>query len=143
MRRVFVALILLATGTLLAADELDITGAMCPVGGSHAVETISVDYRGGKVYFCCGGCDSSFLGDPGKYAAKANQQLVVTGQAKQTASPLSGKAVNAAYSLELGGAKVLFASEAERDGVAAQEEAAQVEAVFNDEAFDKGFQVGD
>ncbi len=136
-----VAAMVLAVGSLLGAD-VDLTHAKCPVGGDHAIAAVAVDYKGAKVYFCCAGCDTTFNADPAKFAVEANHQLFVTGQATQTASPMSGKAVSADYSLEMAGAKVLFASAAERDGVANSDEDQQLQSVFNEDVFGKAFRVG-
>lgn len=45
--------------------------AVCPVTGEElkiAKDTVSVSYKGKKYYFCCPGCDKSFMKDPDKYA---------------------------------------------------------------------------
>lgn len=47
--------------------------AVCPVTGEKltvAKETGSASYKGQVYYFCCPGCDKSFLANPEKYAAK-------------------------------------------------------------------------
>lgn len=47
--------------------------AVCPVTGEkHTVtaETASASYKGEIYYFCCAGCDKSFLANPEKYAKK-------------------------------------------------------------------------
>lgn len=47
--------------------------AVCPVTGEKlevAKDTISMSYKGRNYYFCCAGCDKSFMKDPGKYAVK-------------------------------------------------------------------------
>lgn len=47
--------------------------AVCPVTGEKlkvAEDTISMSYKGKVYYFCCAGCDKSFVKDPEKYAAK-------------------------------------------------------------------------
>ena len=48
---------------------------------------LSVNYKGAKVYFCCGGCKGKFAKDAKCRAANAhnaNHQLAATGQAKLT-----------------------------------------------------------
>ncbi len=50
--------------------------AKCPVSGEKISKTASVDYKGGKLYFCCAGCIAKFDKDKAKYEVKANQQLV-------------------------------------------------------------------
>lgn len=47
--------------------------AVCPVTGEKltvAEDTGSALYKGEIYYFCCPGCDKSFLADPEKYAKK-------------------------------------------------------------------------
>ena len=74
--------------SLLAAAvyaEVKLEGVNCVVAGSKAAKADnSVEYKGGKVFFCCQGCPKAFAKDTAKYTLKANQQLVKTGQAKQT-----------------------------------------------------------
>lgn len=84
----------LAAAVSLGAEKKAEKGwkALCPVTGEPASKSVSTDYQGAKVYFCCPGCIAPFNKDTAKYAAKANLQLVVTGQAKQVACPLTGRA---------------------------------------------------
>lgn len=42
----------------------------CPVSGKPIRASVSVDYKGKKVYFCCPGCPKAFSKNPEKYAAK-------------------------------------------------------------------------
>ena len=47
--------------------------AACPVTGEKVVvstETVSALYKGEIYYFCCPGCDKSFMANPEKYAKK-------------------------------------------------------------------------
>lgn len=41
----------------------------CPVSKKPIDVTKSADYKGKKVYFCCGGCPKAFEKDPEKFAA--------------------------------------------------------------------------
>lgn len=124
-----------------AADEKKPFKATCPVGGKAAVEDKSTDYKGGKVYFCCGDCCAAFVKDTAKYAVKANQQLVATGQATQTKCPLSGGKCNPDATVEVGGTKVCFCCEKCQGKVKEAKGDAQAELVFSDAAFGKGFEV--
>ncbi len=136
------AAVLLATALLWA--EVDLTGAKCPIGNAQAMAGMSVDYKGGKVYFCCDGCPQAFQADPAKYAAKANHQLFVTGQAKQIACPLTGERISSGVSAKIAGSTVEFCCPSCRDAVDnASDDAAKLDKVFGDEAFEKGFRVGD
>src|SRR5262245_27809739 len=77
------------------AEGVKLEGVKCVVAAKNpAKEANAVDYKGGKVYFCCMNCPKKFSEDPSKFAAAANAQLVATGQAKQEKCPLSGGALN-------------------------------------------------
>lgn len=67
------------TLSLQAEDKEAKFEPKCPVSGKKAIEAQAVDYKGGKVYFCCPGCPPAFKKDTAKFAAKANHQLVGTG----------------------------------------------------------------
>ncbi|MDX1945050.1 MAG: hypothetical protein SFU86_06555 [Pirellulaceae bacterium] len=132
---------LLAVGAAIAADGVKLEGIKCLIAGGKAAKAEhAVDYKGGKVFFCCPNCPKSFSADPAKFAAKANHQLFATGQAKQTACPLTGEAVDSATKVKVGGVEVAFCC----DMCKAQAEQAQdpVSVVFSDKAFEKGFKVG-
>ncbi len=45
----------------------------CPVSGKKIDPSKSVEYKGKKVYFCCGKCPDAFNQDPAKYTAKLPQ----------------------------------------------------------------------
>lgn len=52
------------------------TEAACPVTGEIfkvTEDTPSVSYKGKNYYFCCPGCDTSFIKDPERYLAKKNE----------------------------------------------------------------------
>jgi hypothetical protein len=124
--------------------EVDLTNAKCPVsGGPASAAGKTVDYKGGKIYFCCPGCDSAFSGDTKAYATKANHQLYVTGQAKQIACPLTGEPINPDLSAKIAKTSVAFCCEHCREAAEQADEAKKLEMVFGDEAFEKGFKVGD
>lgn len=88
-RAIVVSLTSLAFGFAALGAEEKSCGA-CPVSGKPAKKDQAVDYKGKQVYFCCGGCPAAFKKDPEKFAAKANQQLLVSGQIVQVGCPLSG-----------------------------------------------------
>jgi YHS domain-containing protein len=46
---------------------------MCPVMGGEVNKDLFVEYKGKKVYFCCGGCENKFLESPEKYMSKLPQ----------------------------------------------------------------------
>ena len=115
--------------------------ATCPVSGKPALEDKTVDYKGGKVYFCCENCPKAFEKDTAKYATKANQQLVATGQTTQAKCPLTGGKLNPDKTVEVGGVKVTFCCEKCQGKVAEAKGDAQADLVFSDAAFAKAFEV--
>ena len=136
-----VACMLLVAGLVVAADAKKFE-QKCVVSGGPAKEDKTVDYKGGKVYFCCENCPKAFEKDVKKYATKANHQLVATGQAKQAKCPISGGKLNPEKTVKVGGVEVQFCCENCQGKVAKAEGDAQVELVFSDAAFEKaGFAV--
>ncbi len=144
MRQIFSIVALLAVvafvGQTVAADAAK-GKAVCPVAGKPANASQTVDYRGGTVSLCCGGCKAKFTKNPAKFAAKANLQLVSTGQAKQVNCPFAGKPVNPAQSVKVSGVEVKFCCGGCKGKAAKAKGDAQIKLIFNDKAFDKGFKV--
>ena len=132
--------------TLYAAEEIKLDGIKCVMNPKAAAKAgKSVDYKGGKVFFCCDNCPKGFAkkleaGDK-LVAAKGNAQLVSTGQAKQekcvfTGGPLKTK-------LTVAGATVQFCCNNCKGKAEKLEGDAQILAAFGDAAFKKGgFKVG-
>src|SRR5688572_18546027 len=132
-----------AVAAVMAAEgaKVKIEGVKCVVAGSKdAKEANSLEYKGGKVFFCCMNCPKAFSKDTAKFAAKANHQLVATGQAKQGACPISGQPVDEATKIKVGSTEVAFCCE--KCQGKAKDSTDAVELIFNDKAFDKGFKVG-
>ncbi len=127
----------------LTAEEKDkLNGAKCPVAGTKAAkEDQSAEYRGAKVYFCCGGCPETFAKDKAKYSTKANHQLVQTGQAKQEKCPLTGGDLNKDATADVAGVKVTFCCNNCKGKVEKAKDDEKLELAFADKAFDKGFKV--
>jgi len=98
-----------------------------------------VEFNGGKVFFCCDSCIKRFNKDPEKYAAKANQQLVQTGQYAQKGCPISGADVDPEQSVEINGVKVAFCCANCKGKAEAADEDARAELAFGAEAFARGF----
>ena len=96
-----------------------------------------VEFNGGKVYFCCGGCAAEFAQDPDKFAAKANLQLVQTGQLKQIACPFSGKPTSPETALDVDGVNVSFCCDHCKSKAAEAANEEQVNLIFADAS--KGF----
>lgn len=142
--RLFAALgaVALLVATVVAEDkkeakEINLEGIKCPISGGKATPN-SVDYKGGKVFFCCDKCPEAFSKDSKKFATKANAQLVATGQAKQAKCPLTGGKLNPDTAITVGGAKVCFCCENCQGKVKKAEDAEALEMAFSDKAFEKG-----
>ena len=137
----WLALPLMLTASVFAADKIKLDGIKCPVSGEAAKDGTEVEYKGAKVYFCCENCPKAFKKDMAKYATKANHQLVATKQAKEVKCPLTGKDLNKDTAIEVSGTKVAFCCNMCKGKVAAAKEEEQLELVFSDKAFEKGFEV--
>jgi len=152
---VAVAMAVLST-SLFAADKKKkgkLDGIKCPISGNPVKEDKTVAYKKGKVYFCCGKCPTAFkklLDGTGKGAinrstklAKANHQLVATGQAKQVKCPIRGKKLNPDTGIKVAGVKVTFCCNGCKGKATKVKGDTQIALVFGDKAFAKGFKVGE
>jgi YHS domain-containing protein len=97
----------------------------------------SVDYKGGKLYFCCVHCVPIFKKSPAKFAASANLQLFASRQAKQVRCPLCGGAP--CHEVSLGGVNVDIGSAACLKKFEQAKPAERLEMLFGDAAFARGF----
>ena len=84
----------LVSALLFGGDDPKSKTITCVVSGDEINKSDLKDhehstYKDGKVYFCCGGCKMDFDESPKKFAAKANFQLVSSGQYTQTACPVN------------------------------------------------------
>lgn len=99
---------------LLADDKAEKSDAKekcvvkCPVSGMEISKDASIDFKGAKLFFCCPGCIEKYKKEAAKYEAKANTQLVATGQFTQVACPLSGGKLNPATKTKVGDVEVCF-----------------------------------
>lgn len=127
--------------TVYAADEVKLEGIKCIMNPKAAAKAeTGVDYKGGKVFFCCMNCPKKF--DETKNAVAANHQLVATKQAKQEKCPLTGRALNAEQKVTVNGAEVTFCCPNCKGKVAKATGEDQLKLCFSNEAFDKaGFKV--
>ena len=123
-------------------QKIDLTGVQCMLMPAKGVKAKhAVDYKGGQVFFCCKGCAGKFAKNPSKYAEKANQQLVATGQFKQMACPLSGGDMDDDQVVSVSGIEVKFCCGNCVNKVGGQaNDAAKSGLVFSDKSFAKGFE---
>ena len=125
------------------AEEISLEGIKCPVSGKPAVEAGVADHNGGKVYFCCPNCPKAFAANTVKFAAKANLQLVQTGQAKQFQCPLKEKPVKETLSVTVESVEVGLCCPGCKKKASSLEGDALVNLFFSDAVFKKGFKVGE
>jgi YHS domain-containing protein len=123
-----------------AASAADGPELKCPVSGHPASKQHALEHNGGTVCFCSAECAKKFAAKPDEFAAKANLQLVQSGQFKLVKCPLEGYTLNPITAMEVGGIKVLFCCKGCKNEVRlAKSEDERINLVFNDKAFKKGF----
>lgn len=140
----FCAVPVLALCAVLAVQAEDkkknpLAGIKCPVSGKAVVKNGVAKHNGGTVYFCCTNCPKAFANNTKKFAAKANHQMVATGQFKEEKCPLTGRKLNPNTKVKISGVKVAFCCNNCKGKVEKAEGEAQINLVFNDKAFKKGF----
>ncbi|MEM9826242.1 MAG: hypothetical protein AAF958_06620 [Planctomycetota bacterium] len=131
----------LFTTPMVADSEVKLDGVKCVVAPRAAKATKSAEYKKGKVYFCCGNCESKFKKDSKKFAEKANAQLVSTKQYEQKGCPFSGGDVDPDTKVKVGGTEVAFCCGNCKSKVEKADDKTKMKLVFSDKAFDKAFTV--
>lgn len=116
-------------------------GPKCPVSGAPCKKEFAADYKGAEVYFCCDKCPKAFAKNPEKFATKANLQLVQTKQATQAKCPLTGRPMADDKTVAVNGVTVKLCCPNCLAKVKKAEGDEQLELVFADKAFEKGFKV--
>ena len=117
----------------------------CLISGKPISKTATVDYKGGKVYLCCGNCVKAFTADQKedgakKFNAKANFQLFASKQARLQKCVFTCKKLNKETVIEVAGTKVCFCcANCKKKAEDAED---KVAAVFGDKQFANGFVVG-
>lgn len=136
-----VAALLVAVVSVQAEkEEKDpLAGIKCPISGKPVVAAGVADHNGGKVYFCCTNCPKAFAANTAKYAAKANHQMVATGQFALAKCPIAGRKLNPATKINIAGVDVCFCCNNCKGKAVAAKGDEQINLVFGDKAFKKGF----
>jgi YHS domain-containing protein len=125
------------SAVVVSAAVKDPKDAACPVSGKNCNPEKHVAFDGGQVYFCCGNCEKAFEADSAKFAAKAHQQMVSTGQLVQKGCPFSGGPVKAGTELAIDGVEVGFCCNNCKGKVEKAAPAQRVTMVFGN--IEKGF----
>ncbi|MBI1832268.1 MAG: hypothetical protein HYR84_12565 [Planctomycetes bacterium] len=101
--------------------------------------TLTAEYKGAKLQFCCGGCAKTFKENPSKFAVSSNHQLLARKLATQHKCPLCGGKHDSAAVVEVVGLKVYFCSQECVKKVTNAKPADRVNLVFGEQAFARGF----
>ncbi len=133
-----VGLTTLGTLPVLNAADAATANLKCPVSGKAVDAEKFSDFGGGKVYFCCDVCKGKFDKDSSAFTAKANAQLVASGQYAQKGCPFSGGKVKDGTEVEIAGVKVGFCCNNCQGKAAKATPDDQLKLVFAD-GFAKGF----
>jgi YHS domain-containing protein len=132
------ATVALVTSTVaVTAAVKEAKDATCPVSGHGCDPAASAEFDGATVYFCCEKCVGAFKGESAKFAAKAHQQMVSTGQLVQKGCPFSGGPVKPGTQIAIGDAEVGFCCPNCKAKVQKASPEDQVTMVFG--KIDKGF----
>ncbi len=131
-----------AKGFEAAASKTDLDNVMCMMMPEEKVSAESfVEYRGGKVWFCCDDCKDAFAKEPGKFAVMANMQLVQTGQFVQKDCPLTGRAIPEGMTTKVGALDVGVCCNGCKGKVEkAADDKARIEMIFADKGFADHFE---
>lgn len=128
-----------ASGALARGASVD-AAVKCPVSGHPATRSIATGYSGAQLYFCCPECVEPFQKDPARFAARANRQLVATGQAEQVGCPVTGRTPRPELSLTVDDMIVHFCCSACKARIAQADANGQLDLVFG-RGFDKTFRI--
>ena len=143
LNAVCVALLLAITNGQAGEKKGKVTKVNCVVAGKEISlkDAVKVSYRKATAYVCCNNCKAKFEESSAKYATKANHQLFLTSQAKQTKCPISGGKLDKTKTAKISGTTVAFCCgncQAKAEKATGDE---QLAIAFSDKAFDKGFEV--
>ena len=125
------------------AAEIDLKEIKCVMNPKAAAKADkSVDYKGGKVFFCCSNCPKGFAkkidAKDKVVAAKGNAQLVATGQAKQFKCVFTGGPAKAGTEVTVAGVAIKFCCNNCQDKAKKLKGDDQLVALIGDGAYKKG-----
>ena len=99
---------LIMSATLFSTEKKSnkknqISNTKCLISGDNIDEDEFVNYKDGKIYFCCEMCKADFLDEKSnKFSSKANYQLVSSGQYIQQSCPMTGKGIDKTKNITIG-----------------------------------------
>lgn len=65
----------------------------CPIRGGKIDKKVYTDYKGQRIYYCCPGCDKTFLKSPEKYLTQMHKAGVAPAKL-QSECPISGDPID-------------------------------------------------
>jgi YHS domain-containing protein len=140
MQKLSLSAVIVASLCFCLAANADDSKLTCPVSGKPASKDHAAKYKEGQVYFCCDNCPKAFEANTKKFATKANIQLVTSGQYKQVKCPLTGNKLNPEATVMVAETSVSFCCADCKGKVEAAKDKKQIQMVFSDKAFAKGFE---
>jgi hypothetical protein len=127
--------------TVYAAEEIKLEGIKCVMNPkANAKLAKALDYKDGKIFFCCDNCPKAFakkVKDDEKVAANGNRQLIATGQAKQAKCPFTGGPAKAETAIKVSGAEISFCCNNCKGKAEKLKGDEQLIALFGDKAYTK------
>tara|TARA_A100001037_G_scaffold82855_1_gene74823 strand:- start:312 stop:785 length:474 start_codon:yes stop_codon:yes gene_type:complete len=115
-----------------------ISNSKCLISGDSIDKTEFLNYKDGKIYFCCEMCKADFQnGKSNQFSSKANYQLVSTGQYIQKSCPMTGKGIDKTKTVSVGELNVAFCCNGCKSKTEGKKDKAEF--IFANDVFDKTF----
>ncbi len=137
----FVAAFTATTLLVLGAEQTEVTELTCPVSGQACTDGPTLRYKNASLRFCSDDCRKRFKDNSKDFYVRANQQLVLSGQARQTKCPFTGKGLKDSTEIQIAGSQVRFCCSDCRDKVTKADADEQPRLIFDNKPFRKGFVV--
>lgn len=103
------AVIGLTTATSLIAAEGK-AQTKCPIRGGDIDKDVFIDHEGKRVYFCCPGCDTTFMKDAEANIKKMEAEGIAVAEApiQQQTCVISGEPIDEDVHIDVEGERVYF-----------------------------------
>ena len=135
---------LVVVGTLVAeeaAKKVDFSKIKCVVSGKAVNPEATADYKDAKVYFCCEGCPALLRATP---RSSRRRRTISSWPPCKRSRPVvrcPAKRLDPETTVEVAGVKVNFCCGNCQKAAASKKGDEQVELIFNDKSFEKGFEI--
>jgi hypothetical protein len=102
------AVLVLLSATLAVGDDMTGNQTNCPIMGGKINPKVYVDYKDNRIFFCCPGCDDTFLKDPEAQLRKmADAGVRVMKLKPQSVCPITEEALkNRESFVDVGGKRI-------------------------------------